>query len=58
MKYNVTTEEFIITNKDYINYLENADKLLTNTNDLTVLGEVSSQILSKYEELVINGSKD
>ena len=58
MNYNVTTEEFIITNKDYINYLENADKLLANTNDLTVLGEVSSQILSKYEELVINGSKD
>lgn len=58
LNYDVTTEEFVITNEEYINYLENADKLLENTNDLSVLGEVSSQILSKYEELVINGSKD
>lgn len=58
LNYNVTTEQFVITNTDYINYLENADKLLENTTDLTVLGEVSSQILSKYEELVINSGKD
>ena len=56
--YKVTVEEYIITNKNYLNYLENADKLLENTTDKTVLGEVSSQILSKYEELVINGNKD
>ena len=58
LKYKVTSEEYIITNKDYISYLENADKLLSSTTDMSVLGEVSSQILSKYEELVINGSKD
>ncbi len=57
-KYNVTIEKFLITNRSYLNYLENADKLLENTNDKTVLGEVSSQILSKYEELVINGNKN
>lgn len=56
--YKVSYEEFIITNTDYIEYLNNADKLLENTNDVSVLGEVCSQILSKYEELVINGSKD
>lgn len=58
LKYNVSSEEFVITNKEYIEYLESADKLLDNTTDMSVLGEVSSQILSKYEEIVINGSKD
>ena len=58
LKYKVTTEEYIIANKEYISYLENTDKLLSNTTDMSVLGEVSSQILSKYEELVINGSKN
>lgn len=54
--YKVTSEELIITKKGFINYLTNADKLLENTKDETVLGEVSSQILSKYEELVISDS--
>lgn len=58
LKYNVSSEEYIITNKEYINYLDSADKLLENTADMSVLGEVSSQILSKYEEIVLNGSKD
>lgn len=56
LNYNVTTEEYIITDKEYISYLQNADKLIENTTESTVLGEVSSQILSKYEELVINDS--
>ncbi len=52
--YQVTIEEYVLTNKDYVNYLTNADKLLSNTQDEAVIGEVCSQILSKYEELVIN----
>ena len=55
LKYKVSYDEFTITNNDYIKYLETADKLLDSTNDESVLGEVCSQILSKYEELVING---
>lgn len=58
LKYKVSCDEYVITNKKYISYLENADKLIEKTSDMSVLGEVSSQILSKYEELVINGSKD
>lgn len=58
LNYDVSYDEFFITNQEYIDYLLNADKLLENTNDLSVLGEVCSQILSKYEELVINGSED
>ena len=58
LNYNISTEEYVITNNEYIDYLKNADKLIENTTDLTVIGEVSSQVLSKYEELVINGSKD
>lgn len=56
--YKVTSNEYIITNKEYINYLRNADKLIENSSDDTVIGEVCSQILSKYEELVINERKD
>ena len=58
LNYDISTEEYVINNNEYIEYLKNADKLIENTNDLTVIGEVCSQILSKYEELVINGSKD
>ena len=58
LKYNISVEEYVITNNEYIEYLKNTDKLIENTNDLTVIGEVSSQILSKYEELVINGSEN
>lgn len=54
--YNVSYDEFTITNNNYIKYLQTSDKLLDNTSDESVLGEVCSQALSKYEELVINGS--
>ncbi len=56
--YNVDFEEYVISDEKYIDYLRNADKLIENTTDDTVMGEVCSQILSKYEELVINGSKN
>lgn len=58
LKYDISIEEYVITNKEYLEYLKNTDKLIKNTNDLTVIGEVSSQILSKYEEIVINGSEN
>ena len=58
LNYDIEKEEYVITNKEYIEYLKNADKLIEKTSDMTVIGEVSSQVLSKYEELVINGSKD
>lgn len=58
LNYDISKEEYVITNKEYIEYLKNADKLISNTNEMTVIGEVSSQVLSKYEELVINGSKN
>lgn len=56
--YKVSSAEYIITNREYINYLKNADKLVENSSDDTVIGEVCSQILSKYEELVINERKN
>jgi len=56
INYKVSYEEFTITNSNYIKYLQTADKLLENTSELTVIEEVCSQILSKYEELVINDS--
>lgn len=56
--YEVVIEEYVLNNNTYINYLENADKLLSNTTDEAVIGEVCSQILSKYEELVIDDGKN
>ena len=47
-----------IDNKILLEYLQTTDKLFTSTSEPSVLGEVSSQTLSKYEENVINGSKN
>ena len=56
LNYKVSYEEFTITNNEYIKYLQTADKLIENASDLSIIEEVCSQILSKYEELVINDS--
>lgn len=58
LKYNVEVEEYVITSKPFIEYLTNTDKLISNSKDSSVIGEVCNQVLSKYEELVINGSKN
>lgn len=52
--YNITNREFYITNKEFINSIENNDKILLLTDDEVVIGEVVSNGLATYEEVVIN----
>lgn len=52
--YNVTNREYYITNKKFIESIENNDKILLLTDDEVVIGEVVSSGLTTYEEVVIN----
>ncbi|MDO4963199.1 MAG: hypothetical protein Q4E75_03785 [bacterium] len=54
--YDPIIKKFGITNKKFLNILNNYDEVLKNTNDSTAIASVISQILVKYEEVVINGS--
>ena len=56
--YDAIIKEFDITNKNFIESLSNYDDVLKNTTDKTAIASLISQVLSKYEEVVINGSKN
>lgn len=56
--YNTITEEFLVTNTNFLKELANYDNILEGTEDDIVISSVTNLILSKYEEVVINGSKD
>lgn len=56
--YTTITEEFLVTNSEFLKELENYDNILSGTEDEVVISSVSNLVLGKYEELVINGSKD
>ena len=56
--YDAIIKEFEITNKEFIENLSNYDDILKGSDDNTVISSIISQVLSKYEEVVINGSKD
>lgn len=55
--YKTITEEFLVTNKEFLEELLNFDTIIASTDDEVVLSSVSSLVLEKYEELV-NGSKN
>ena len=48
-------KEYSITNKEFLNLLENYDTLLKNLNDETAISSIINEILVKYEEVVISG---
>lgn len=54
MGYNVISEEFLITNKKFLEVLKNYDEIIKNTDDEVVLSSICSQVLAKYEEIVVN----
>ena len=56
--YNVYTEEFLVTNSRFLEVLKNYDSILNNTDDDVVIASISSQVLTKYEEIVVNGNND
>ncbi|MBQ9318874.1 MAG: hypothetical protein IJR82_04520 [Bacilli bacterium] len=58
LNYNVKTKEFYVTNDKFIKAIENNDAVLLLTSDNVVIGEIISQGLDTYEEVVINESKN
>lgn len=51
--YNTYVKQLSINNEDFIIILEQYDSLLKESSDTEVIGTVCSQILTKYEELVL-----
>ena len=48
-------KEYGITNKNFLEQLENYDTILKNTDDETAISSIINQVLVKYEEVVISG---
>lgn len=55
--YTTFTEEFLVTNEEFLKELKNYDSILNSTEDTVVIASINSQILEKYEELT-HGSED
>lgn len=53
--YDAIIKEFEISNKQFLELLENYDSILKNTQDETAISSIINQVLIKYEEVVING---
>ena len=53
--YETLIKKYEINNEDFLEELRNYDDILLNTTDKTVIASLISQILIKYEEVVING---
>lgn len=48
-------KNYDITNKEFLEILENFDEVMKNTEDNTVIASIINQTLIKYEEVVISG---
>ena len=54
--YDTIIKKFSITSKEFIEIIKNYDALIKNITDVTAFSSLISQVLTKYEEVVINGS--
>ena len=52
--YNTYVKQININNENFITVLEQYDTLLKSSTDTQVIGTVCSQVLNKYEELVLS----
>ena len=52
--YIISVREFKVENDDFLTVLDQYDRLLLESDDLGIIDGVCSQILTKYEELVLN----
>lgn len=57
-EYDITETTISIDNKEFIEILTQYDLLLNEVTDFEVIKTISTSILSKYEELVINEHND
>ena len=56
--YDTKTKKFYITNNKFVSVIKNYDEVLLLTDDNVVMGEVISQGLNSYEEVVIDEIKN
>lgn len=56
--YDAIIKKFEITSEEFLSLLDNYDDVLSNTQDETAISSVINQVLIKYEEVVISGSKN
>ncbi len=54
--YDTKVKQYSITNKEFINIIKNYDNLIINIEDETAFSSLVSQVLTKYEEVVIRDS--
>lgn len=53
--YSIISKQVDISNKEYINILDQYDNLLSTTDNGDTINAIMMQALTKYEEMVING---
>ena len=53
--YETIIKKYPVTNNKFVNELINYDNLLLNTDDKSAISSIISEVLIKYEEVVING---
>ena len=53
--YETIIKKYNISNKSFLEELKEYDSIIASTEDITVLSSLISQVLMKYEEVVING---
>ncbi|MDD2377652.1 MAG: hypothetical protein PHD10_02975 [Bacilli bacterium] len=58
MGYITYSKEVFVTNKSFLEILEQYDNLLKTTTDNAIISAICNQTLSKYEELVVGDNKD
>ena len=56
--YNIYVKEFDISNESFITILDQYEMMLKTTTDNKTIGAICSQVLGKYEELVINNESN
>ena len=56
--YDLYVKEFTVENTNFIEVLNQYEELLKQTNDEKTIASICGQILSKYEELVLNAQNE
>ena len=51
-------EEIVVSSKSFLETLEQYDMLLRETTDNSIVNAICNQVLTSYEELVLNGSEN
>ncbi len=54
--YKVSVRNFFVSNKEFLKKLEEYDNLILESNDSMVISSLIGQVLTKYEEVVLNDS--